>query len=81
MPQCTLYLNPAELQAIALSNTRISWKLSRILGKFVRRNPVTMATNIMAILSSAFLLLALLLVGEREEFDFDPLKEESLKMT
>lgn len=40
-----------------------------------------MATNIMAILSSAFLLLALLLVGEREEFDFDPLKEESLKMT
>ena len=42
-----------------MSKMRISCRSSRILGRLVTRNPVTMATKIMAILSSAFLLLAL----------------------
>ena len=54
-----LYLCPMLLQAIALLKTTTSWKLRNILGKLQMRNAVTMATKIMAILSSALRRLAL----------------------
>jgi hypothetical protein len=57
------YLNPLELHSMAVSKTRISWKFRRILGKLVSKNPVTIATNSIAILSSAFRRRELLLVG------------------
>ena len=44
---------PALLQAVMLSNTQISWKFSRILGKFVTKKPVTIAEKSMANRSSA----------------------------
>ena len=42
-----------------MSKMRISCRSSKIRGRLVTKKPVTMATKIMAILSSAFLLLAL----------------------
>ena len=60
------YWSLAFVQATAVSKTRISWRSRRIRGRLVTRNPVTMATKIMAILSSAFLRLALQLFGTPE---------------
>ena len=51
-----MHLLPALLQATTLSKTKTSWKFRKIRGEFVMRNPVTMATKIMASLSSAFRL-------------------------
>ena len=41
------------LQAVMLSNTQISWKFNKILGKFVTKKPVTIAEKSMANRSSA----------------------------
>ena len=49
----------ALVQATAVSKTIVSWRSNKTLGRLVSRNPVTIATKIMAILSSAFRLFAL----------------------
>ena len=62
------YLFPAFVHAIILSKTRISWKLRKIRGKFETRNPVTMATKVIASLSSALRLRMLLLLPPGTDF-------------
>ena len=48
------------MHSCCLFTFKTSWKFKQILGKLVISQPVTIAIKIMAILSSAFLLLALL---------------------
>ena len=48
------YCKPASEQVKKFSMTKTSWKFSKILGKLVTKKLLTMATNIMAIWSSAF---------------------------
>lgn len=63
IPRLSTYIFPAFMQAIEFSKTRISWKLRKIRGKLVTRNPVTIATKVRAIRSSALRLPADWLVG------------------
>ena len=53
------YLFPAFMHSTAVSWVMTSWKLRNIRGKFEMRNPMTMATKIIAILSSALRLFTL----------------------